>query len=79
MQDTPICRTNSDGFFSLVSQNIHFLSSKKNRQVALMQDSDVQILYKKLKQRRLNKNTCFLIIELQNCDSDKLLIFKHSF
>ena len=45
MQDTPICRTNSDGFFSLVSQNIHFLSSKKNRQIALMQDSDVQIAW----------------------------------
>ena len=32
-------------FFSLVSQNIHFLSSKKNRQIALMQDSDVQIAW----------------------------------
>ena len=50
-------------FFGLVSQNIHFLSSKKNRQIALMQDSDVQTLYEKLKQRKLNKNTCFLKAE----------------
>ena len=63
MQDTPIYRTNSDGFLWLVSQNIHFLSSKKNRQIALMQDSDVQTLYEKLKQRKLNKNTCFLKAE----------------
>ena len=38
-------------FFSLVSQNIHFLSSKKNRQIALMQDSDVQIAW--------NSSDCF--------------------
>jgi len=51
-------------FFSLVSQKIDFLSSMKNRQIALMQDlHPVQILYKKLKQRKLNKNTCFLKAE----------------